>query len=82
MRGFWASFASVSARSAVRVGDERARQLLVEQREEQVLGVELGVAEAARALLRGGDRLLGLDRQLVEVHHVPPFRERRDPGCR
>ena len=31
------------------VGDERARQLLVEQREQQVLGVELGVAAAARA---------------------------------
>ena len=35
-----------------------ARQLLVEQREQQVLGVDLGVAGAARELLGGGDRLL------------------------
>ena len=48
--------------------DERARQLLVEERERQVLGVDLGVAAAARELLRGRDGLLGLDRQLVEVH--------------
>ena len=46
------------------------RQLLVEQREQQVLGVDLGVAAAARVLLRGGDRLLDLDRQPVEVHRV------------
>ncbi len=46
------------------VGEQR----LVEQREQQVLGVELRVAPAARVLLRGGDRLLCLDRQLLEVH--------------
>ena len=51
-----------------RVGDELLRQLLVEEREQQVLGVELGVAHPARQLLCGSDRLLGLERQLVEVH--------------
>ena len=35
--------------------DERPRQLLVEQREAEVLGVDLGVAAPARELLRGGD---------------------------
>ena len=50
------------------VGDELLHQLLVEQREQQVLGVELGVAAPARELLRGRDRLLALDRQLGEVH--------------
>ena len=52
----------------VRVGHELARQLLVEQREQQMLGIELGVAVAARELLRRRDGLLGLDRELVEVH--------------
>ena len=52
----------------VRVGDELARQLLVEEREQQMLGVELGVAAPARELLRCRDGLLGLDRELVEVH--------------
>ena len=33
-------------------------QRLVEQRQEQVLGVELGIAAAARKLLRSRDRLL------------------------
>ncbi len=51
-----------------RVGHELLDELLVEQREQQVLGVELGVAHPARKLLRGRDGLLALDRQLVEVH--------------
>jgi hypothetical protein len=51
-----------------RVGDELLDELLLDQREQQVLGVELGVAGPARLLLRGRDRLLALDRQLVEVH--------------
>ncbi len=46
------------------VGEE----LLVEQREQQVLRIDLRVTAAARQLLRGSDRLLALDRQLVEVH--------------
>ena len=59
---------------ALPVGEE----LLVEQREQQVLGVDLGVAAAARELLRCGDRLLALDRQLVEVHrHVRQFLSHR-----
>ena len=59
---------------------ECARQILVEQCEQQVLGVELGVAEAARALLRGGHRLLRLDRQLVEVHQVALLTGKGDPS--
>ena len=50
------------------IGHELRRQLLVEQREHEVLGVELGIAGPARKLLRGRDGLLALDRQLVEVH--------------
>ena len=38
--------------------DERARQLLVEQRDHQVVRRQLGVAGAPRDLLSGGDRLL------------------------
>ena len=53
-----------------RVGNQLLRQLLVEQRQQQVLGVELGVAHAARELLGGGDRLLRFQRQLVEVHRL------------
>ncbi len=52
----------------VGVGDELARQLLVEQREHEVLRVELGIAGAARQLLRGSDRFLRLDGELVEIH--------------
>ncbi len=48
--------------------DERPRELLVEKRERQVLGPDLGIAVAARELLRGRDRLLRLEGQLVEVH--------------
>src|SRR5205823_13767056 len=62
---------------AERVGieNELARQLLVEEREQQMLGVELGVALSARKLLRGRDGFLGLDRQLREIHAVlPSFR--------
>ena len=51
-----------------RIGHELLDELLVEQRQQQMLGVELGVAGAARELLRCGDRLLALDRQLVEIH--------------
>ena len=48
--------------------DERARQLLVEQRDGQVVGGDLGVPGPARELLGAGDGLAALDRQLVEVH--------------
>ena len=48
------------------VGEE----LLVEQREQQVLGIDLGVPAPARQLLRGRDGLLALDRQLVEIHRL------------
>src|SRR5205823_12382896 len=53
------------------VGDELPRQILVEQPAEQVLRVDLGIAVAARPLERRRDRLLRLDRQLVEVHLSP-----------
>ena len=56
--------------------EQGAWQLLVEQRDAQVLGVELGIAEPARELLRAGDRLAALDRQLVEIH-VSLLRPRR-----
>ncbi len=46
--------------------DERARQLLVEEREQEVVGRQLRVAHAARELLRAGDGLLRLQRQLLE----------------
>src|SRR5207253_3071667 len=52
--------------------NEFARQLMVEQREEQVLGVELGIAAAARKLLRSRNRFLRLDRQLREIHAALP----------
>jgi hypothetical protein len=38
--------------------DERPRQLLVEDRNREVLGIDLGVAEPARELSRGRDGLL------------------------
>jgi hypothetical protein len=41
-----------------RVGHELLRQLLVEEREQQMLGVELGVAESPPELLGRGDRIL------------------------
>jgi hypothetical protein len=53
---------------ARRVGDELLRELLVEEREQQVLRVEFGVSHAARKLLRCCDRLLGFQGQFVEVH--------------
>ena len=40
------------------IGHELLRQLLVEQRERQVLGIELGVAHPPRQLLGGGDGFL------------------------
>ena len=46
------------------VGEE----LLVEQRQQQMVGGHLGVAAAARSVRRRGDSFLALDRQLVEVH--------------
>ena len=46
------------------VGEE----LLVEQREQQVLGIDLGIPAPARQLLRSRDGLLALDRQPVEIH--------------
>ncbi len=40
------------------LAEQRLRQLLVEERQQQMLGMDLGVAAAARKLLRSGDRLL------------------------
>ena len=51
-----------------RVRDELLRQLLVEEGDQQVLRVKLGIAHAARQLLRGCDRFLGFQGQFVEVH--------------
>ena len=66
--GFVRSVASACGAEARRVRHQLLRQLLVEQSEQQVLGVELRVAHAARQLLGGGDRLLGFQGQFVEVH--------------
>ena len=60
---------------ALPVGEE----LLVEQREQQVLWRDLRVAAPAREVLRSRDRLLALDRQLVEIH--VPFSFRGAGGC-
>src|SRR5262245_46117220 len=51
-----------------RTVDERPRELLIEQRDRQVVGRELRVAGAPCHLLGGGDGLLALECQLVEVH--------------
>ena len=45
---------------------------LFEQGEQQMLGIELRVAIAPRKLLRRRDRLLALNRELVEVHVLLP----------
>jgi hypothetical protein len=63
----------------VRVGYELARQLLVEQRDEQMLRIELRIARAARKLLRCGDGLLALDRQLVEIQSLHLLSGNRSP---
>src|SRR5439155_25850378 len=52
------------------VGNELAWEVLSEERQQQVLGVDLGAPATASVLLRGRNRLLALDRQLVEVHRV------------
>ena len=49
---------------------ERLRQLLLEQREQQVLGVDLGVGVPPRQLLAGGDRLLALIVSLLKSMSV------------
>ena len=48
--------------------DEGARKLLVEQGEQEVLGIELRVAVPAGELAGRGNGLLRLDRQLPKVH--------------
>ena len=55
--------------------DERPRQLLLEERDRQVVGRELRVARAPRELLGARDRFLRLERQLVEVHVTPSSRD-------
>ena len=49
--------------------DQRPRQLLVEESDRQVIRRELGIAASSRELLRGCHGLLGLERQLLEVHY-------------
>ena len=60
-------------RSRIRPGapDERPRQLLVEQRDREVVGGHLGIAGTACELLGARDRLAALDRQLRKVHLAP-----------
>ncbi len=45
-----------------------AEELLVEEREQQVLRVDLRVPALARQLLGGRDRLLSLNCQPIEIH--------------
>ena len=59
-----------ASRVGARALQQRARQLLLEQRHGEVVAGQLGVAQPPRQLLRGGDGLAGLDRQLVEIHRV------------
>ena len=66
--------------------DEGARQLLVEQRDRQVVGCQLRVAHPARKLLRARDGLARFQCQLVEVHVSSPGpvdrpRPRGDRSC-
>jgi hypothetical protein len=58
-------------RLAARALDERPGELLVEQRDREVIGGHLGVPETARELLSSRDRLAALHCQLVEVHGSP-----------
>ncbi len=53
-----------------RVRDELLRQLLVEEREDEMLGVDLRVAHPARELLRRADGFLRFEREPVEVHYA------------
>ena len=46
------------------VGEE----LLIEQREQQVLRIDLRVPTPARVLLSASNRFLSLDRQPIEIH--------------
>ena len=48
--------------------DEGPGKLLVEQREHEVLRIDLGVPAAPREFAGAGDGLLGFDGQAVEIH--------------
>src|SRR5947208_2726948 len=48
--------------------DQRLRQVLVEERKQQMLGVQLGIARAARQLLGACDGLLALKGESAEIH--------------
>ena len=61
-------FCQDRARVGARALEQRPRQLLLEQRHGEVVPGQLRIARTARQLLRAGDGLTGLDRQLVEVH--------------
>ena len=65
----------------VHVGDELARQLLVEEREQQMLGIELRIPVPARELLRRRDGLLRLDRELVEIHQAASSQTPNSCSC-
>ena len=69
------------ARAPARTVDERARQLLVEQGDRQVVGCQLRVAEPAGELLRARDGLPGLDRESVEIHRAVSAFSGSGPGC-
>ena len=58
------------AGAVARTVDERPRELLVEQRDREVIRRELRIARAPRELLRRGDGLLRLQRELLKVHVI------------
>ena len=67
--------------------DERARKLLIEEPDREVIRRELRVSGAARELLRGRDGLLALECQLLKVHVISsrpgasPAGTARLPAC-
>ena len=67
--------------------DERARKLLIEEPDREVIRRQLRVSGAARELLRGRDGLLALECQLLKVHVISskpgasPAGTARLPAC-
>ena len=58
----------IGARAPQHRHDDAA--VLLEQRDQQVLGSDLGVTARAGEPLRGGERLLGLDCESICLHKI------------
>jgi hypothetical protein len=50
--------------------DERARQLLVEERDREMVRGQLRIAHAPREFLRAGKRFLGFEGEAIEIHQT------------